>query len=132
MTKNFIAIIAILAALAGCKKAETDTTEPEITITAPTEGQDLMQMTTTDSSTVTAHITDQDLHSYSILITRTGGTDTLLYVPETHQEINDLTVSKKFPLHVVTGTVSYLITVNAEDHSGNEGEAQRLFTVTHM
>ena len=123
-------MLAMMAA--SCKKATTDTSEPSITISSPTEGQNLMQMTTTDSATLTVHITDQDLHSYSILIEKETGGDTLLYVPETHQEENDLHISEKFPLHVVSGTVLYVVTVDAEDHSSNEGEEQRNFTVTHM
>lgn len=126
-------IILLTITIMSCnKKATVDTTAPVITISSPTEGQDFMQMTATDSATVVANITDEDLHSYSILITQANGTDTLLYVPETHQEVNDLNISKKFPLHAVAGTISYKIKMNAEDHSSNEGEAERNFTVTHM
>lgn len=129
----FILTFLIAAAIIGCtKKAVEDKTAPSITITSPTEGQSFMQMTTTDSATFSVHITDVDLHSYKVLITKTDGTDTLFIQPETHQEINDLTVTKKFPLHVITGTVNYKAVVNAEDHSGNEAEAVRNFSVSHM
>ena len=136
MTKKsilfFVCATIITTVFIGCNKATVDTTAPVITITSPTEGDSIMQMTSNDSSTVSVHITDEDLHAYSILITKTDGSDTLLYVPETHQEVNDLTVSKKFPLPVVVGKINYKIIVGAEDHSGNKGEATRNFSVKHM
>src|SRR5436853_7643838 len=117
--KKFIAIISIISLLAGCKKATTDTTAPVITISTPTEGQDFMQMgSAVDSITINANISDADLHAYSIVVARTDGSDTLLYIPETHQEINNLSITKKFAYHVVTGTASYVITIDAQDHSG--------------
>ncbi len=127
----FIAIIAITIISCG-KTATEDTSNPSITISSPTEGQTFMQMTSTDSATVSVHITDEDLHAYSLVITKASGGDTLLYIPETHDEVNDLTVNKKFPLGVVLGTVAYKVTVTAEDHNGNEGEAKRNFSIEHM
>lgn len=137
MTKKSILFFAcatiVTTVFIGCAKAIVDTTDPIITITEPTSGADIMQMgSIADSATVSVHITDEDLHAYSILIAKADGSDTLLYVPETHQEVNHLTVTKKFPTHVVVGTVTYKITVSAEDHNGNKGEATRNFTVTHM
>lgn len=136
MTKKsslfFTGTIIMIALFIGCTKATVDTTAPVINITAPTDGQEIMEMGA-DSSTFSVHITDADLHAYSVLITNADvAGDTLLNIPEKHQEINDLTVTQKFPIHVVTGTVNYKAVVTAEDHNGNEGEATRNFKVKHM
>ncbi len=134
MQKTFIPfLIALLAFnISGCKKGVEDITPPSITISSPAENEEIMQMTANDSSTVTAIITDEDLHAYSLLIAKPDGSDTLLYIPESHQEVNTLNISEKFKLQEVTGTVDYRITIHAEDHSENDSTAIRNFKIKHM
>ncbi len=129
-TISFLIIAFAAFSILGCKKAAEDITAPSITITAPTEDQDIIIASAPDSSTVTATITDEDLHSYSLVIEKSTGGDTLLYIPESHQEVNTLNISKKFGLPSIIGTVGYKITIHAEDHSGNDTTAIRNFTIT--
>lgn len=134
MRKTIIPFLIALIAfgMSSCKKAVEDITPPSITITSPAEAEEIMQMTANDSSTVTAVITDEDLHAYSLLIAKPDGSDTLLYIPESHQEVNTLNISEKFKLPVVVGTVDYRITIHAEDHSENDSTAVRNFKIKHM
>ncbi len=125
-------IVLIVFTISSCKKATEDITAPSITITSPTEAEEIMQMTANDSSTVTAIITDEDLHAFSLLIAKPDGSDTLLYIPESHQEVNSLNISEKFKLPVVAGTVDYRITIHAEDHNENDSTAVRNFKIKHM
>ncbi|MFN8236546.1 MAG: hypothetical protein U0T77_00125 [Chitinophagales bacterium] len=134
MQKTIIPFLIALIAfnISSCKKATEDITPPSITITSPTEAEEIMQMTANDSSTVTAIITDEDLHAFSLLIAKPDGSDTLLYIPESHQEVNSLNISEKFKLPVVAGTVDYRITIHAEDHSENDSTAVRNFKIKNM
>ena len=88
-----------------------------------------MQMMRTDSATLSGNIIDEDLHSFSVLITNTSGNDTLLVIPESHQIINDININQKFKLPVVSGTVALKIIINAEDHTGNVIELVRNFSI---
>ncbi len=128
LTLTFVVLFAI-----SCKKesTNTDTIPPVITITAPAEDDTILQVYTTDSATLSFRITDEDLHAFSVLITNSAGNDTLLEMPEEHQEINDLSISQKFQLPVVVGTVKFKVIINAEDHSGNVREAIRNFSIRH-
>lgn len=128
---SFLFLTIGLLFAVSCKKNASDTTAPVITITAPAENDTILQVYATDSTTLSFRITDEDLHAFSVLITNAAGNDTLLEIPEEHQEVNDLTVSQKFQLPEVVGTVKFKVIINAEDHSGNVREAIRNFSIRH-
>lgn len=103
----FTASIACLA----CKK-ETDSDNPVVTITSPTEGQDIA---TGDSALVAFTITDADMHGFDFRIINTTTGDTL-FLEDGHSHAN-VTFSKKYKMPSVAMQLRLILT--GEDHNEN-------------
>jgi hypothetical protein len=111
MKKKLIFIALFAIAFIACKK-ETDTDNPVISISSPTEGQ---MFSNGDSALVAFTITDSDMHGFEFVITNTSTNDTL-FEAEEHAHMN-VTFSNKYKLPDVATPMK--ITIIGEDHNGN-------------
>lgn len=113
MKKNTILLILLsFIIVLACKKKETDTVNPVISISSPTEGQ---MFNAGDSLLVSFSVTDVDLHGFDYAVISTATNDTLFSGDEhTHASA---TFSRKFILE--DAATQYILSVNGEDHTGN-------------
>lgn len=111
MNKLFfsIGIIAIIM-ITACGK-ESDSENPVITITSPTEGQ---AFDAADSVTISFTATDVDFHGYDYALINTTLNDTI-DEDDQHTHAN-VTFSKKYKL---PAAANFKLVVNAEDHNEN-------------
>ena len=113
MSKKLIFSISIIAIImiTACGK-ESDTDNPVVTITSPTEGQ---MFSNGDSALVAFTITDADTHGFDLSITNT--TNSAVLFEEDEHSHDNITFSKKYKLPDVATQMK--ITITGEDHNGN-------------
>lgn len=111
MKKLILLFVAASIAFLACKK-ETDSDNPVVTITSPTENQPIA---TGDSALVAFTITDADTHGFDFRIINTTTGDTL-FLEDEHSHEN-VTFSKKYKMPDVSMQLRLILT--GEDHNGN-------------
>lgn len=111
MRKLILIAIVVTIVMVACKKT-TDTTNPVIVVTSPTEGQ---MFANGDSALVAFTITDEDFHGFDFRIINTVTGDTL-FAEDEHTHAN-VTFSKKYKLPAVATQMRLILT--GEDHNGN-------------
>ena len=111
MKKLILLFIAASITFIACKK-ETDSDNPVVAITSPTEGQ---PFATGDSALVAFTITDADVHGFDFRIINTTTGDTL-FLEDEHSHEN-VTFSKKYKMPDVSMQLRLILT--GEDHNGN-------------
>ena len=113
--KKIIIPSLYLLLLAGCKKG--DNTAPTISITSPADNQSFPAGTTVH---VKATITDNvEIHHVHLYVTN-ANTDAQLLHFEDHVDLGTYNLDQTF---VTQAGISYKIDIQADDHSGNTGEA---------
>jgi hypothetical protein len=111
MKKLILLFIAASITFIACKK-ETDSDNPVVAITSPTENQPIA---TGDSALVAFTITDADTHGFDFRIINTTTGDTL-FLEDEHSHEN-VTFSKKYKMPDVSMQLRLILT--GEDHNGN-------------
>jgi hypothetical protein len=109
MKKIFLIAFAATLTIIACKK-ESDTDNPVVTITSPTEGQ---MFGNGDSALVAFTVTDADLHGFDFRIINSTTGDTL-FLEDEHSHTN-VTFSKKYKLPSVATQMRLILT--GEDHN---------------
>jgi hypothetical protein len=108
-------LVPFFAALlfCSCHSDSIDDQKPVVTITSPTNGQ---VFTAGQTVTISANITENDeIHMVHLhVINLPSGDHTILF--EEHPDAKTYTLNKTF---TAAAGITYDITVDAEDHSGN-------------
>lgn len=120
MKKIILLTIVAISLATSCKKAETDSSNPVITISSPTEAQ---IFNAADSVTIAFTATDEDFHGYEFTLTNTT-LSTVVDADDQHTHGN-VSFSKKYKLPAAN---SFTFEVVAEDHNGNESTKSVNFT----
>lgn len=110
-------------AFGACKKGEDDSVAPTINVLSPLEGN---AYALADSLNIEAIIDDEDLHEFTVEVTRQSD-DVTVYSFKGHSHDRNYRLSKSTKI-VQAGT--YELDIEAEDHNGNETEVKYLFTIT--
>jgi len=120
MKKIILLTIVAISIAVACKKAETDSSNPVITISSPTQGQ---AFNAADSVTIAFTGTDDDFHGYDF--TLTNNTTSAAVDQDDQHTHGNISISKKYKLPAAS---SFTLEVNAEDHNGNESTKSVNFT----
>ncbi len=117
MKKSLLPLLAALF-FVGCNSDSVDEEDPVITITSPTNSQ---SFTAGQMVNVVAAISDNDeLHMVHLhVINLATGDHAILF--EEHPDAKTYSLNKTF---TVQAGVTYDITIEADDHSGNTGQAR--------
>lgn len=101
----------------GCRKDAGDTKAPAIVITSPTNGQ---IYTAGQTVNIVATVTDEDeIHSVHLFVYNKANYSDIIH-EENHIDKNMYTLTRSF---TAQAGINYLITVQAEDHSYNQSQA---------
>jgi hypothetical protein len=113
-------LLVVITAFSACKDEDDDTVQPitpTVTITSPTEGQEVKaNQTVTITGTIVA---PETLHGYIIYI-RKKADNSEIFKKEIHDHKTEITISEPWTVDAVTGhTELELEIVGTLDHAGN-------------
>ena len=125
--KYLITILIIILIFSSCKKDDSDTTIPTITINAPMNQAD---HSSGDMLHIDIDISDNDeIHNVNAyLITSHMGMIDTVWSEHAHPDATTYTMHGHYTIDTVMHT-DFSIIVTATDHSGNENTATHAFHV---